>query len=232
MIWGQKMKLDARLAALATLIPVGRTVADIGTDHAYLPIYLIREKECPWAIACDINPGPLTQAQVHAARYAVSNHIDFRLGDGLRVVKPGEVEYIVIAGMGGVTIRDILAEQPAVARAAKLILQPMTDVPLLREWLVNNHYRFVDEKLAMDGKFLYQIMLVEDGQEQVTDPLLFELGPRLAENGDPLFPQHLQRTISRYERMLAGLERQNKPETAARRAVIRARLAQLGEMQV
>ena len=105
-----RLELGPRLRAIAELVPLGcRTLADIGTDHGYIPVSLLLEGRLDRAIAADIGAPPLDHARRTAGLYGVSERIDFRLGDGLAVVEPGEAEVIVIAGMGGDTITEILA---------------------------------------------------------------------------------------------------------------------------
>src|SRR5690554_5245123 len=143
------MKLTPRLQAIAELIPPGSVVADIGTDHAYLPVYLLQEQICRRAIAADVKEAPLAQAQETVAAFNCHQKIDLRLGDGLDVLKEeDQVDTIVIAGLGGRTIVRILEKgQEKLKNIKRLILQPMNEAGCLRLYLAKNGFAIVTETL-------------------------------------------------------------------------------------
>jgi len=200
------MDLPKRLAALAAFIPHGSIAADIGTDHAYLPIFLIEKEICLFVIATDLREGPYQSAAHKIKEHALEARIGLRLGDGLKTLQPGEVEILVLAGMGGNTIRGILAESPqTLAGINRLVLQPMTDAGDLRVWLAANGWKIADEELVEDDGRIYVIIAAEPGCEVTSDPVLLELGPRLLEKGSPLLERHLDSFTVKYERVLAGL---------------------------
>ena len=129
------MNIGARLEAIAALVPQNCVVADIGTDHAYLPVWLMQKGLIKAAIAADIAEGPCRAAQTNIGMYGLKDKIEVRRGSGLSVLKTGEADGAVIAGMGGSTIVQILEESPDVAKALKfLIVQPMAGAPGLRRW--------------------------------------------------------------------------------------------------
>ena len=139
------MKLDQRLSAVAALVRLGSRLADIGTDHAYLPVWLVQNGVCPAAIAADLRPGPLEAARRHVAAAGLEDRISLRLGDGLAPVFPGEADDIVIAGMGGETIAAILAAADWLADARlRLVLQPMSRAEETRRWLLKNGFSGMD----------------------------------------------------------------------------------------
>ena len=143
------MKLGHRLKVIASMVPTGLTLADIGTDHAYLPIYLIEQNIVPCAIAGDVHQGPYLTAQNAVSSLQLEHRISVQLGNGLEVVKPGEADVVVIAGMGGATIIDILQSCPEVTRTVKrLILQPMIAASLVRKWLHTHGWWIVEEQLV------------------------------------------------------------------------------------
>ena len=112
------------------------SMADIGTDHGYLPVYLVENELVAWAIASDTNQQPLKKAEKIISEQQLKKQIETRLGSGLSVLKPGEVDVIVMAGMGGLLIRDLLEAQPDVARQPKkMVLQPMNNQAVLRKYL-------------------------------------------------------------------------------------------------
>lgn len=200
------MDLAKRLAALAEYVTRGAVAADIGTDHAYLPVYLIKSGICPRVIATDIKAGPLRSAERQVLEQDLGNKIDLRLGDGLKTLSPGEAQVLVLSGIGGNTIRSILEQSPDIMNTVdRLILQPMADPGDLRIWLAANNWMILYEKLVEEDSRIYVIVVAEPGLEKTTEPLLLELGPRLLENGDPLLNNYLNRVIDKYERVLTGL---------------------------
>lgn len=149
------LKPDGRLSLCAEMVRRGSRLADIGTDHGYLPIALCMSGKIPSALACDINPLPLRSAQENITRFELSDNIQTRLSDGLKEVRPDEVDDVVIAGMGGELIRDILAAAPWVKDAEKnLVLQPMTHHDDLIRWLYANGFALTRQKAVYDeGKY-------------------------------------------------------------------------------
>ncbi len=152
-------RLDSRLSLCASFVRPGSRVADIGTDHAYLPAHLVGTGVCPFAVAADIRPGPLSRAADTVERTGLTGKIDLRLGDGLSPVRPEEVDDIVIAGMGGETIAAILAAAPWTQDARyRLILQPMSKPEELRRFLLQTGYAIQEERIARDGERLYAVL--------------------------------------------------------------------------
>ena len=130
------VKISNRLMTAAALVTQGYTLADVGTDHGYIPIYLLQQKKIPAAIAMDINEGPLERAKEHIALYGLQAYIQTRLSDGVAALKPGEVEAVLIAGMGGGLVMHILKDGEKVCQSAKeLILQPQSEIERVREFL-------------------------------------------------------------------------------------------------
>ncbi len=156
---------NGRLSLCADDVREGSRLADIGTDHAYLPIALCLSGKIPSALACDINPHPLRSAQENIARYGLGERIATRLSDGLQKVSPDEVDDIVIAGMGGELIRDILRAAPWVKDAEKrLILQPMTHHDDLILWLYENGFAIERQRAVLDeGKYYTVLCTRYDG---------------------------------------------------------------------
>lgn len=189
-------------------MPDERIPADIGTDHAFLPAYLVATGRCPRAIASDDKPGPLEAARRTLEELGLSRSVDLRLGYGLSVLAPGEAEVIILAGMGGETIIDILKRGGEVAASCpQFILQPMQQAPRLRRWLSEHGYRIQTEELVQERDRIYEVLLVEQGAEVIEDDLLFEVGPRLWEARPPLFHNFLSQKIAQVEEALQKLER-------------------------
>ena len=153
------LKLTPRLQAIADSINEYEVLADIGTDHAFLPIYLMQNGKIKKAIAADINKGPIDIAQERIKKYKYEDMIETRQGDGLTVIKPYEADAIVIAGMGGILISEIIEQSKPVAIAAKvLVMQPMQDSGKLRRYLFQNGFEIFDEELAKEDRKIYEII--------------------------------------------------------------------------
>ncbi len=152
-------KTYGRLNLCAEMVRRGSRLADIGTDHGYLPISLCREEKIPSALACDINPLPLRSAQHNILKYNLSDRIRTRLSDGLLQVRPDEADDIVIAGMGGELIRDILTAAPWVRdRDKHLVLQPMTHHEDLIRWLYENGFVIDRQEAVKDADKYYTVL--------------------------------------------------------------------------
>ncbi|WP_034638608.1 tRNA (adenine(22)-N(1))-methyltransferase [Desulfofalx alkaliphila] len=223
--------LSKRLSILAGYVEQGKIIADIGTDHGYLPIALVKSGKCPKAIACDVNKKPLEVAAKNITANGLDSKIELRRGDGLQVVQPGEVQVVIIAGMGGNTMKKILQEAPAVLDSLEgLILQPMADEESLRRWLVTNNWSLVDETLAYEEGRLYTFIVCRQGNERQYSDVELEIGPRLIEKRHPLLPALLDRHIIKYNKILDGLEKSNKPQAKEKAHYIKERIRQIGEV--
>ena len=158
---GRPLGLTPRLLAVAGLIPPGARVADIGTDHARLPVYLLQRGIASSVIGTDIAEGPIANARRTIATHRLESKITLRLCDGAEGVDPDEVDAVVIAGMGGETIRDIVLKSPWL-RQKRLIVQPQTRQLLLPRWLEAEGYALKDQLEACEGRRLYRIYLFEE----------------------------------------------------------------------
>ncbi len=220
------MDLAKRLALVAAYVPAGSVVADIGADHAYLPVHLVETGRCKRVIATELRPGPFQSALRQVAEHQLDTNIDLRLGDGLTVLKPAEAEVIILAGMGGNTIREILAASPEILNTVEmLILQPQADPGDLRGWLAANGWKIADEQLVEENGRIYIVIAAAPGCEAVRDPLLLELGPRLVEKKDPLLKRYLKIIAGRYERALAGMCAANSAAAAEKARATENKLA-------
>ncbi|MDD4588435.1 MAG: class I SAM-dependent methyltransferase [Heliobacteriaceae bacterium] len=231
-----RMVLSPRLARLAAAVPLGRPVADIGTDHAYLPVYLVREGMVPFAVAGDLHPGPLAAARQYVAAAGAGEQVRVRAGDGLTVVRPGEVKTVIVAGMGGATIERILREgqaQGKLAGVGRLILQPLGGAGRLRRWLTGNGWRLAEEDLVAEGKRIYSVAIAEPGamEAPVLPPLapelIWELGPLLLQKRHPLLAGVAGRLLAREKSALAGMRqaRQEAPD------VLAAKMARVADLE-
>lgn len=211
------MELSKRLTAVAGLVTEGASVADIGTDHGYIPINLIEQGHSPRVIAMDINKGPLERARIHIAGYGMSDRIETRLSDGLAAVQPGEVDEMIVAGMGGGLVIHILEEGKEVVRRLKgCILQPQSEIQKVREYLTDHGFRFeAEDMVEEDGKY-YPMMRVippetaaivsetNNGDSGYTE-WEYLYGPLLLKNQNPVLHEYLEREIRIRKDILRGL---------------------------
>lgn len=154
-----KIKLDDRLSAVAGLVRNGKRVADIGTDHGYLVAYLVENGMCPSGIAADLRKGPLENARQTVIQQGLSDKIELILSDGLQNIPENACDDIVIAGMGGNLIAEILEKAPWVKDGRiNIVAQPMTHAEVLRQWFIDNGFTINKEKTATDGKRYYCII--------------------------------------------------------------------------
>lgn len=176
------MALNSRLLKIAQMVRKGDRVADIGTDHAYLPVYLVRNGLSNCCFACDVADGPLLNARKNIERSRVDN-ITLRKGDGLLAVEPEEVDTVVVAGMGGDLIVRLIDNAPWVKNSRyELLLQPMTSVEDLRRYLCDNGFNIVCEQaVCSQGRVYTVIKAVWSGEVLPCEPLFYYLG-RLTEN--------------------------------------------------
>ena len=203
------MKLTDRLLKIASLVDNGKRIADIGTDHGYIPVYLLNQNKIQYAILGDINKGPLENARKEVTRNKLQDKVDLRLGSGIEVLKENEVDEIIIAGMGGMLINNLLKANEKVAHTTeKLILQPMQAPEELRMFLYQNGYKILDEHLVREEHRLYEIIVCKyEGLEpQEIDPIYYEIGLKLIENNDPLLNDFIENKIRINQNVLKKLE--------------------------
>ena len=220
------MNLGDRLQAVADFVPQGSRVADIGTDHGYLAVELVKSGKAKFVVASDKNTGPY-EAAVRTVREngLADNVISVRLGDGLKRLKPGEVDTVCIAGMGGALMVEILEGSPDVVETLDtLILQPQSAAPELRRWIYRKHWHIEDESLALDDGRIYEIIMAKRGRRKMPEQLMLEIGPVLWQKKPPLLRHHIEALLFQERRVAAGMEKKSKKY----HAVIR-HIKELGE---
>lgn len=201
---------DGRLGRAADFVREGAVVADIGTDHAYLPIYLLIQGKIKFAVASDINRGPLDSARRNAERYGLTDKMRFTLAnglDGLPLEEDGVTD-IVICGMGGELIAQIISASEYTKKAGvHLILQPMSYPERLREYLAKNGYRIIDEGLCEAAGKRYTCILAEyDGVERDFTQTEYLLGERNIKNAEPLFACYAGGVAKKLREKIRGME--------------------------
>ena len=209
--------MDKRLTTIAGLVRPGSRVADIGTDHAYLPVALVGSGVCPSALACDVREGPLQNAKKAVEAAGLSDRIECRLGDGLSVVGADEADEIIIAGMGGETVAAILAACPwSREPGRRYLLQPMTHAEDLRRHLLENGFVIGRELTVAVGRHVYLIIEAEAaGAPPQADEVAAWLGRVGAEAPTPTDLAYLRQLRRRLQNRL-----RSGTDTEAVRAVL------------
>lgn len=217
------MELSDRLLAVASLVTAGYRIADIGTDHAYIPIELVGSGKNPEAVAMDINEGPLKRAEENIRAHGLERKIHIRQSDGFAALKPGEAETAVIAGMGGALMIRILQEGKKVADTLKeCILQPQSEINKVRAFLLREGFLFIKENMVKDDGKYYPMMKVippaqkgtrKNGQWNPTE-LLY--GKLLLKEKNPVLLEYLKAEIRLKKNILEGLRKQNSQRAAVR----------------
>lgn len=207
-----ELTLTPRLETVAKQVKPGSTFADIGTDHAYLPVRLLLDGVIEYAIAADLREGPLSRARETAERFSVTDRVSFRLCDGLTGIQAGEVNTIAIAGMGGETIAAILAAAPWTKDGVHLLLQPMTSFPDLRSWLGENGYCIEHETIAKEGGRYYTVLSVRGGEMKRLTPAELWVGKQ---SQDPLRGAYLEHMSAKVSRALSGQKASHNQNEAA-----------------
>ena len=230
------VKLSSRMKAIADQVPSGQSVADIGTDHAIIPIYLFEGNFSNKIILTDSKEGPLQKARANLQRHGLLNVLtDLRMGEGLSVLKPAEVDVVIIAGMGGLLITEILsADIKKSLTFPYFILQPRTASSELRIWLNNNNFSIVAEHLAKEGSRICEIITVKPASshlsgEVFSEAIDFEIPPLLAVASDPLLNKFVDAKISNTQAILDTLESAESADSKKRRLVLENRLTILKE---
>lgn len=214
------MKLTDRLLKIASLVDEGKKIADIGTDHGYIPVYLLNNNKIDYAILADVNKGPLENAKKEVRHNKLDNKVDLRLGSGLEVLNQNEVDEVIIAGMGGILISELLEAKKSVSQTVeKLILQPMQAQNELRKYLYNNGYEILNEVLVKEDFRIYEIIVAKytGKNTEVSDDIYYEIGSKLIENNDKLLNEFINKKINSYEGIISKLEGKNGSSIEAKR---------------
>lgn len=208
--------LSPRLNKISELINDSDVTADIGTDHAYLPVSLVYRGKAKYVIASDIKTGPIKRAESTVKKYGMFDFISLRQGAGLETISLADnVDTIVIAGMGGLVISSILENSPEVLnRADKIILQPMTMVPELRDYLYKGSFKNIKEFLAVEENKIYNIISAEPGKDKYEElaPVELFLGRSLINEQPEYFSAYINRQKNKVQNIIEGLIKSAEPE--------------------
>lgn len=209
-----KIKLTPRLQCVADMVKPCRLVADIGTDHAYIPMYLVQNGVAERAIASDVVDGPVKIAKENIAEQGLLNKIAVTKAYGLKAVADAEIA--VIAGMGGKLICDILKEDIAIAKSFEsMVLQPMTCQDDLRRFLHQNGFAIIEERLAKEDDKIYNILAVEKGQQFFEDEFYYFTGKLVFDNKDELLVEYLHKKAEVIKKRIIGMEKSQNAEIFA-----------------
>ena len=207
------MILEGRLKLIADLVPQCDTLADVGTDHGYIPVYCTQQGKCRRAIAMDVNAQPLERADANIKKYNLTQSITTRLSDGVQQLSPGEADTIVIAGMGGQLIMNILhSGRDIITEGTLLILQPMLAAKELREYLYDNGYDICGEYVSREENKYYNIITAKRGAGEHNDNDIY-IGRNLEKNSPDVYKEYLRYKIRVNEKIFHGLEKSASDES-------------------
>ncbi|WP_433597299.1 tRNA (adenine(22)-N(1))-methyltransferase [Limosilactobacillus reuteri] len=206
--------LSARLACVASLVPAGARVADIGSDHAYLPAALVLDGKIDFAIAGEVVKGPYENAVREIKDHQLEGRVIPRLADGLAAIEPADkVDIITIAGMGGSLIASILEkDKNKLTGIKRLVLQPNVGESQLREWLMNNYYQIMNEKIIEEDNHIYEIIVAEPSVVPFRySKYELDFGPFLLENKGPVFRKKWQEYLQREAHVIDQMQKAQQP---------------------
>lgn len=200
------MQLSKRLSAVADMVTSGNRVADVGTDHGYIPIYLVENSIIPKAIAMDINKGPLERAKEHIKEAQMESYIELRRSDGVSALKEGEADTLIIAGMGGGLVIKILSEGKKVLGSLKeYIVQPQSEVDSVRKFMQEKGYLIIEEKIILEEGKYYPIIRAIRGCMTYEKDCFFSYGKLLLESKDPVLKKYLDKEANTYRKIRENL---------------------------
>lgn len=223
-------KLSKRLQTVASFVPTGAIVADIGSDHAYLPCYLVINGIAKGAIAGEVVKGPFESAERQVRTEGLTDQIKVRLADGLAAVHAEDnVDTVTIAGMGGPLIVSILEKHPeSLEHVTRLILQPNIHAKVIREWAMKHGWAIYDEEILEEDDKIYEILVLQRGDMTLTE-LETLVGPELMKSKGEAFTKKWSREIANWERVRNAIEQAERtPENEEKLAEL-AHLKQLVE---
>lgn len=213
-------KLSKRLEAVASFVPTGAVLADIGSDHAYLPCYLVHKEVISRAIAGEVVKGPYESAVRQVRTEGLTENITVRLADGLAAVHPNDkVDTVTIAGMGGPLIVSILEKHPeALENVTRLVLQPNIHAKVIREWALQNGWAILNEEILEEDGKVYEILVLQRGEETLTEAETL-LGKQLIAAKSEVFIEKWTKEIANWERVLQSIEKaEATPDIEKKRA--------------
>ncbi len=219
------MRLSKRMLAIADFVTAGSRLCDVGTDHGYVPIYLVESGRIPGAIAMDVNPGPLRRAGAHVGAHHLRDQIELRLSDGLEKLRPGEADTVMITGIGGALMQKIIEDGSEVlSGVGELILQPQSEIAAFRHFLHAHAYKITREQMLIDDGKYYVIMRAVHGDERYASETEYIYGGLLLSARDEILRQKIDKEIAADQRILARLAQAGTENALRRQRLIQKRL--------
>ncbi|MBO8171372.1 MAG: tRNA (adenine-N(1))-methyltransferase [Bacillaceae bacterium] len=230
--------ISRRLQTVAQYVPDGFRLADIGTDHAYLPIYLVRSGRIPSAVAGEVHQGPYQAARGQVEKYGLSSRIDVRLGDGLAVLKKGEADAVTIAGMGGALMVRILEDgRTQLENVRCLVLQPNVGEYLVRQWLMEHGWELTAESIIEEDGQIYEILAATPGdgyrpyrKKPYPQEWLLEIGPFLLEESSPILLEKWNQELHKLNRIRDQISRSTDPEALRKKTEVEEKIRMIKEV--
>lgn len=215
------IKLDERLKTVASMVREGSRVADIGTDHAYLIAYLIEKGICPRGIAADLRKGPLENARQTVIEAGLTDKVELILSDGLQKIKENSCDDIVLAGMGGNLIAEILSKAQWIENEnINIVAQPMTHAEVLRQFFLDNGFEILKEKTATDGRRCYCTMSARYTGQAQKHGISYIYSGQLFENNDEITFRYIDKMLSTLKKKHSALMSAGKTDDENLGAVI------------
>lgn len=226
------MELSLRMEQVMAMAETCSAVADIGCDHGYVSIELIRRKIAGAVIAMDVRQGPLSRAQEHIEREHLTGQIQCRLSDGLEKLQPGEAQEIVIAGMGGPLMIQILENgRKKLGRVHTMVLQPQSEIPEVRRYLHKNGWKIAKEAMVIEEGKYYTVFQVKAGEEQYESPVEYRYGACLLREKSEILYDYLKQEEIQYRNICDRLQKENTQKAKERLQEIKQLLEQNREAQ-
>ena len=202
--------LSNRLKIVADMVTKGNSVADIGTDHGYVPIYLIKNGICPKAYAMDINEGPVKSALNHIRQEGLEDKINVILSDGMEKLIPNMADSVIIAGMGGELIVRILRDSKVNDTVKEFILSPHRDIDLVRRYVLEHNYHIEKERMLKDAGKFYTVMKVKPGKEEHPySQVEYMYGRHLLREKNPVLKEYLEIQYHKFSKIKETMKENN-----------------------
>ncbi|PXV93577.1 tRNA (adenine22-N1)-methyltransferase [Lachnotalea glycerini] len=225
------MQLSNRLSAVADMVSKGNRLVDVGTDHGYLPIYLIEKGQIPSAIALDINQGPIQRAKEHIGEHNLEGHIETRLSDGVAALKQGEGDTLVIAGMGGGLVIHIITNgEQVLPHFKEFILQPQSEIEQVRRFLIREKYTITQEHMIEEeGKFYPMMKAIKGVCIDYDRTVFYKYGKGLLESRNEVLKHFLHKELQTYISILDKLLANNQQSALTRSNEIKQEIKYIKE---
>lgn len=224
------MRLSRRLEAVASFVPQGSRVADVGTDHGYIPIWLVEQGIADYAIAMDVRTGPLQRAEEHIARHKLESCIETRLSDGLAQLRPGEADTVVIAGMGGELMLRIMRDGSHMwDSVSRFVLSPQSELEIFRRGMEEMGFVITEETMLQEEGKYYTVMAAERGRMHYAKDYQYRYGDYLIRQKSPVLREYLEREEQKLRQIIRRLEAQETETAHARLQEVESELYRIKE---